>query len=94
MLIVTGASDPGEIRTHDRQIRNLLLYPTELRDHVIVGVARFELTTSCSQSRRDNQTTLHPDTVDRTFYKERKDKEIAITWRNLMKMYKKKLLGL
>src|SRR5690606_1652397 len=27
-----------------------------------VGVARFELATSCSQSRRDNRATLHPET--------------------------------
>ena len=26
--------DPGAIRTHDLQIRNLLLYPAELRDHL------------------------------------------------------------
>ena len=26
-------SDPGGIRTHDPQLRRLLLYPTELRDH-------------------------------------------------------------
>ena len=26
--------DPGEIRTHDLQIRNLLLYPAELRDRL------------------------------------------------------------
>ena len=26
-----------------------------------VGVARFELATSCSQSRRDNRATLHPE---------------------------------
>lgn len=25
--------DPGGIRTHDPQIRNLMLYPAELRDH-------------------------------------------------------------
>jgi hypothetical protein len=25
--------DPGAIRTRDLQIRNLLLYPAELRDH-------------------------------------------------------------
>ena len=29
-----NASDPDRIRTCDPQIRNLLLYPTELRDHV------------------------------------------------------------
>ena len=28
-----GGSDPGAARTRGRQIRNLLLYPTELRDH-------------------------------------------------------------
>ena len=27
----------------------------------LVGVARFELATSCSQSRRDNRATLHPE---------------------------------
>ena len=26
-----------------------------------VGVARFELATSCSQSRRDNRATLYPE---------------------------------
>ena len=26
----------------------------------LVGIARFELATSCSQSRRDNRTTLYP----------------------------------
>ena len=26
-------SDPGGIRTHDPQLRRLLLYPTELRNH-------------------------------------------------------------
>lgn len=30
-------------------------------DTVIVGVAGFEPATSCSQSRRDNRATLHPD---------------------------------
>jgi hypothetical protein len=28
---------------------------------MFVGVARFELATSCSQSRRDNRATLHPE---------------------------------
>jgi hypothetical protein len=31
----THQSDPGRIRTCDPQIRNLLLYPTELRGHAI-----------------------------------------------------------
>ncbi len=30
-------------------------------DTVIVGVARFELATSASQTRRDNRATLHPE---------------------------------
>ena len=30
-------------------------------DTVIVGVAGFEPATSCSQSRRDNRATLHPE---------------------------------
>ena len=29
--------DPGGIRTPDPQLRRLLLYPTELRGHVIVN---------------------------------------------------------
>jgi hypothetical protein len=29
--------------------------------HLLVGVARFELATSWSQTRRDNRATLHPD---------------------------------
>ena len=29
----TPSGDPGAIRTRDLQIRNLLLYPAELRDH-------------------------------------------------------------
>ena len=28
---------PGEIRTHDPQIRNLVLYPAELRAHRVAG---------------------------------------------------------
>ena len=28
--------DPDAIRTHDLQIRNLLLYPAELRDRVML----------------------------------------------------------
>ena len=36
-----------------------------------VGVAGFEPATSCSQSRRDDRATLHPDSVilyDKSFY--------------------------
>jgi hypothetical protein len=47
-----------------------MLYPTKTKkplriserlDFTGVGVARFELATSCSQSRRDNRATLHPE---------------------------------
>ena len=51
---------PGRDRTCDHLLRRQVLYPTELRAdrlvsmHVwkLVGVKRFELPTSCSQSRR------------------------------------------
>ena len=36
--------------------KNLTIY-----DEVFVGAARFELTTSWSQTRRDNRATLHPE---------------------------------
>ena len=32
-LSAISSSDPGAIRTLDPQLRRLLLYPTELRDH-------------------------------------------------------------
>ena len=32
-------------------------------DTIVVGVAGFEPATSCSQSRRDNRATLHPELV-------------------------------
>jgi hypothetical protein len=31
--------------------------------HPLVGVAGFEPATSCSQSRRDNRATLHPEEI-------------------------------
>lgn len=37
-----SCSDLGAARTRDRQIRNLLLYPTELRDHRIIAVQKYE----------------------------------------------------
>src|SRR6185312_2891513 len=52
---------PGGTRTHNPQLRRLVLYPVELRadcvsrhlpGQTMVGVERFELPTSCSQSRR------------------------------------------
>jgi hypothetical protein len=69
--------DPVWIRTKDLLLRRQLLYPAELQDpfkteqfHNFflyrkndVGVARFELATSWSQTRRDNRATLHPDTL-------------------------------
>ena len=69
--------DPVWIRTKDLLLRRQLLYPAELQDPFkteqfhnfflyrknVVGVARFELATSWSQTRRDNRATLHPDTL-------------------------------
>ena len=55
------SGDPAAIRTQDLLLRRQLLYPAELRGHhYFVGTPRFELGVSCSQSRRDNRTTLHP----------------------------------
>ena len=55
--------EPEGIRTPDRLLRREMLYPAELlaRGVVLVGVAGFEPATSCSQSRRDDRATLHPD---------------------------------
>ena len=63
--------DRDRIRTCDRLLRRQMLYPAELRDQskkkdskiesFLVGVAGFEPATSCSQSRRDNRATLHPE---------------------------------
>ncbi|MEN9943483.1 MAG: hypothetical protein RLZZ91_1484 [Bacteroidota bacterium] len=64
--------DPEGIRTPDRLLRRQMLYPTELRDQscvkkerqpsclFFVGVAGFEPTTSCSQSRRDTGLRYTP----------------------------------
>jgi hypothetical protein len=51
------------IRTFDRLLRRQVLYPAELCVHylIVVGVAGFEPAASCSQSRRDNRATLHPE---------------------------------
>ena len=78
-LRACGNGDPEGIRTPDQQIRNLLLYPAELRDLIkiqkfnlwnndfrgwtfFVGVAGFEPTTFCSQSRRDTGLRYTPKT--------------------------------
>ena len=55
--------DRARIRTWDLLIRSELLYPAELRNlrFYFVGVAGFEPAASCSQSRRDNRATLHPE---------------------------------
>ena len=59
---------PGRDRTCDHLLRRQVLYPTELRAdrlvsmHVwkLVGVKRFELPTSCSQSRRATRLRYTP----------------------------------
>src|SRR5205085_3863837 len=53
------AGAPGGTRTHNPQLRRLVLYPVELRAPV-VGVERFELPTSCSQSRRATRLRYTP----------------------------------
>ncbi len=35
-------------------------------EHRVVGVARFELAISWSQTRRDNRATLHPENMSRS----------------------------
>ncbi len=35
LIIADFLCDPGGIRTHDPQLRRLLLYPAELRDHAL-----------------------------------------------------------
>jgi hypothetical protein len=66
--------DPDRIRTCDRLLRRQLLYPTELRNQkmkgqlslsLFVGVAGFEPTTSCSQSRRDTGLRYTPSGVQK-----------------------------
>ena len=56
-------SEPEGIRTPDRLLRREMLYPAELLARCVdlVGVAGFEPATSCSQSRRDDRATLHPE---------------------------------
>lgn len=49
------------IRTCDPRLRRPMLYPTELRAQIkMVGVAGFEPTTSCSQSRRSTKLSYTP----------------------------------
>ena len=43
--------------TENHTINSVLVYPISR----LVGVAGFEPATSCSQSRRDNRATLHPE---------------------------------
>ena len=60
---------PGRDRTCDHLLRRQVLYPTELRAdrtaymlfwYQVVGVKRFELPTSCSQSRRATRLRYTP----------------------------------
>ena len=62
--ILYAYGTPGRIRTCYPRLRRPMLYPNELRAQILmVGVERFELPTSCSQSRRATRlryTPLHP----------------------------------
>ena len=53
---------PGRTRTCYPRLRRPMLYPNELRAHKLVGVERFELPTSCSQSRRATRLRYTPQT--------------------------------
>ena len=57
---INGA--PEEIRTPDPRFRKPLLYPTELQAHM-VGVVRFELTTTRSQSECATRLRYTPSTM-------------------------------
>ena len=56
---------PGRTRTCYPRLRRPMLYPNELRALNLVGVERFELPTSCSQSRRATRLRYTPRTRDR-----------------------------
>ena len=61
MRVRTPDRDPGAARTRGRQIRNLLLYPTELRDRFAENVAKL----------RKNATTAKrnlPDFFGKVFF--------------------------
>ena len=57
---------PERTRTSNPRLRRPMLYPVELRAHIgftyckVVGVERFELPTSCSQSRRATRLRYTP----------------------------------
>ena len=64
----TPSGDPGAIRTHDLQIRNLLLYPAELRDHSMFA-------RRCGLTDEPTRLSDHPQTIfgplDFAFYQSR-----------------------
>ena len=56
MCVLLVIRDPGGIRTHDPQLRRLLLYPAELPDHLLNLFSRaqryinsFEIAKKCSE---------------------------------------------
>ena len=73
---------PCRIRTRDLRLRRPLLYPTELRAHdtlatqesleKVVGVERFELPTSCSQSRRATRLRYTPNILQKRLLAKRR----------------------
>ena len=68
-LLTRGTGVPDRNRTCNPQLRRLVLYPVELRARLLtghdsrylVGVERFELPTSCSQSRHATRLRYTPE---------------------------------
>jgi hypothetical protein len=50
---------------HHLMLNDANTKPALIAGFVFVGAARFELATSCSQSRRDNRATLRPENSSR-----------------------------
>jgi hypothetical protein len=60
-IVTLGRDDLG---SHLKSVGIVTLGRDDLRSHLnYVGIAGFEPATSCSQSRRDNRTTLYPENV-------------------------------
>ena len=60
--------------THPMRVRYQTAPHPEL-DRVYVGVAGFEPATSCSQSRRDDRATLHPEKDEGKYKLSQKQKQ-------------------
>jgi hypothetical protein len=57
--------DPGGIRTHDPRIRNPVLYPAELRDHVVVDSKCAAAAKPCLRRRQSGNARYCPKSAGR-----------------------------